>query len=112
MNSGVDLVGNAIKLAIGENINSDDLVPKFSKNICQRYIFPNPGYVTGIDGFEEFKNNKAIKYFTMHVKPGDLIEKPTAHPSRAGMVITEGDSRDAAKKSADSAIESLKFSYK
>ena len=37
MNSGVDLVGNAIKMAIGENVDPDDLKPKFNKNICQRY---------------------------------------------------------------------------
>ena len=40
LSTGVDFVGNAIKIAMDEEINIKDLTPKFSKNISQRYIFP------------------------------------------------------------------------
>ena len=111
MNSGVDLVGNAIKMAIGENVDPDDLKPKFNKNICQRYFFPKPGILNEINGLDELENNSSIKYFNLHVKPGQKIEKPTAHPSRAGMVIATGESREDTRINAKTAIEAIKFSY-
>ena len=111
MNTGVDLVGNAIKMAIGERLDLNDLLPKFNKNICQRYIFPKPGILNEINGLDELENNSSIKYFNLHVKPGQKIERPTAHPSRAGMVIATGESREDTRINAKTAIEAIKFSY-
>jgi biotin carboxylase len=111
MNTGVDLVGNAIKMAIGESVDLNDLKPKYNKNVCQRYIFPDPGIIKEINGLTELKNNSFINYFNLHAKPGQKIENPTAHPSRAGMVIATGDSREDARFNASTAIESIKFIY-
>ncbi len=111
LNTGVDLVGNAIKMAIGEKVNPKELIPKFNKNICQRYIFPKQGIINNINGLDKLENNSSIKYFNLHTKPGQKIQKPTAHPSRAGMVIATGDSREAARLNATTAIEEIKFTY-
>ena len=111
MNTGVDLVGNAIKMATGEKIDPDDLKPKFNKNICQRYIFPKHGIINEINGLGELENNSSIKYFNLHAKLGDKIEEPTAHPSRAGMVISTGNSREDARVNAMTAVEAIKFTY-
>jgi biotin carboxylase len=112
LNTGVDFVGNAIKMAIGEKVSPDDLIPKFNKNICQRYIFPAPGLIKEINGLSELEDNSSIKYFNLHASIGQKIDKPTAHPSRAGMVITEGNSRQDAIDSAIKAINSVTFTYK
>ena len=111
MNTGVDLVGNAIKMAIGEKIDTNDLIPRFNKHICQRYLFPKPGTIQKINGLNNLKNNSSIEYFNIHAKPGQTIESPTAHPSRAGMVIASGDSTEQARQAAINAIKSLTFSY-
>jgi biotin carboxylase len=111
LNTGVDLVGNAIKMSIGEKVDPNDLKPKFNKNICQRYIFPKPGTIKDINGLSELGNNSSIKYFNLHAKQGQKIEAPTAHPSRAGMVIATGESREDARINATTAIEAIKFSY-
>ena len=111
MNTGVDLVGNAIKMAIGEPVDPNDLKPRFNKNICQRYIFPKPGVIKDISGFGELVKKPSIKYFNLHVKSGQKIEEPTAHPSRAGMLIVTGKSREDARLNATTAIEAIKFSY-
>jgi biotin carboxylase len=111
LNSGVDLVGNAIKMAIGERIDPIELKAKYNKYICQRYIFPKKGTIKEIIGLSELKNNSLIKYFNVHAKPGQSIENPTAHPSRAGMVIAEGNSREKAQLNASAAVNSLKFIY-
>ena len=112
MNTGVDLVGNAIKMAIGEKVELHDLKPKFNKNICQRYIFPKQGIIKEINGLHELENYSSIKYFNLNVKPGQKIEKPIAHPSRSGMVIATGDSREDARFNTKTAIETIKFTYK
>lgn len=111
MNTGVKLVENAIKLAVGEKVNPKDLEPKFYKPICQRYIFPKPGEIKKINGLDRIKNNMAIKFADIRIKPGDIIENINAHPSRAGMIITEGNSRLEAQTVATNAIESLEFIY-
>ena len=111
LNSGVDLVGNAIKMAIGEKIDIKDLKPKFNKNISQRYFFPKPGTIKKIEGVLNLKNNSKVKFFNLHVKPGQKIERPIAHPSRAGMVISTGESREEAVLNSQRAIKSIKFSY-
>ena len=108
MNTGVDLV-NAIKMAIGDKIDTRDLIPK-NKHICQRFIFPKPGIIKKINGVDELKN-PTIKYHSIHIKPGDTIEIPTSHPSRAGMVIAEGNSNEEARKFTTDAINSLSFIY-
>lgn len=111
LNTGVDFIGNAIKMAIGEKVDPNDLKPKFNKNICQRYIFSQPGTIKEINGLSELEKILSIKYFNLHVKPGQKIEKPTAHPSRAGMVIATGVSREDARLNATIAVESIKFTY-
>ena len=58
LSTGVDFVGNAIKIAMDEEINIKDLTPKFSKNISQRYIFPKEGKIKKINGLEDLKKNK------------------------------------------------------
>ncbi len=45
LNTGVDFIGCAIKLALGETVAADDLEPKFSAAVIQRYAFPKPGRV-------------------------------------------------------------------
>jgi len=111
MNTGVDLVGNAIKMAVGEKVEIYDLKPKFNKNICQRYIFPKQGIIKEINGLDELENYSSIKYFNLHAKPGQKIEQPTAHPSRSGMVIATGYSREDARLNTKTAIETIKFTY-
>ena len=111
MNTGVDLLGNAIKMAIGEKVEPSDLIPRFNRNICQRYVFPKAGKIKEINGLNELENNSFIKYFNLHAKPGDIIKKPTAHPARVGMLIAGGHSRDDARINAIRAINSVSISY-
>ena len=111
LNTGVNFLGNAIKMAIGHQVDPNDLVPKFNKNICQRYVFPEPGIIKKINGLSKLKNNSSVKYFDIHAKLGQTIEKPTAHPSRVGMIITRGNSREEARQSAINAINNISFNY-
>jgi len=45
----------------------------------------------------------------LHVREGDTISPMVSHPSRAGMVITSGRSREEAVARASDAISAVKI---
>ena len=96
LNTGVDLVGAAIRQALGESVNPEDLKPKFNRPVAQRYFFPEPGKVTAVTGSDIFADDPDVAYLELRVKPGDRVGPVDSHPARAGVVITTGDTREAA----------------
>lgn len=96
LNTGVDLVGAAIRQALGEPVDPTDLQPKFNRPVAQRYFFPEPGVVTAVEGAEAFADHPDVAYLELRVKPGDRIGPVDSHPARAGVVITTGETREAA----------------
>ncbi len=109
LNTGVDFVGNALKISIGEEININELSPKYSRPVSQRYFFPPPGRLKRIIGLDDLEKHEAVMHYSIRVKPGDTIPEQIAHPSRAGMVITVGETRDEASKAAIEAIDMIEF---
>jgi biotin carboxylase len=109
LNTGVEFVKQAIRLALGEAITQEDTQPKFKKNISQRFLFPKPGKVTRVYGYEEVSARKDITLCEIYVQPGDYIGKINCHPSRSGVVIATGENRQDAINHAVSAINTLKI---
>lgn len=106
---GVDIVGSAIKLALGEKVEKDDLRPKFHKGVAIRYFFPKPGKVKELKNIEHFKNIKWIHRLCLFVKPGDVIEPVTDHTKRAGFVITVADTAELAVNRAENVINTIEI---
>lgn len=96
LNTGVDLVGAAIRQALGEPVDPADLQPRFNRPVAQRYFFPQPGVVTAVEGAEAFADHPDVAYLELRVKPGDCIGPVDSHPARAGVVITTGETREGA----------------
>ena len=46
--TGVDLIGAAIKIALGEYVPEEDLIPRYQKGVAIRYFFPEPGSGGGL----------------------------------------------------------------
>jgi len=111
LSTGVDLVGAAIRQALGEPIAPADLKPKWERPIAQRYFFPSPGVIATIEGVEDFTNRADIAYLEIRAKPGDCIGPVDSHPARAGVVITQGQTREAAVRLAEEVAASLKVTY-
>ena len=109
LNTGIDLVSLAIRQVLGEEINQNDLIPKWNQPVSQRYWFPPKGIVKEIKFLKNFENNSDIKLLEIRVKTGDEICDITNHPSRAGVVITTGKTRQAAIKLAEEIIENVKI---
>jgi biotin carboxylase len=105
LNTGVDFVGNAIRLALGDIVDVNDLMPKFNQMVCQRYMFPEPGEVKEVFIPDWINEDPNIALFEVRVKPGDIVPKAIHHPARAGVVIAVGSNRNDARERAERAIK-------
>lgn len=107
--TGVDLVRCAISQAIGERLDPDNLIPKYSRHVCKRYWFPKSGQITRISGIEGLHGNDAVLYHEIRCSVGDVVKPIQSHPGRAGVVITTGESRVEAQANARDAIRSVEI---
>lgn len=105
MNTGVNFVKHAIRVALGEEVDPADLEPRYLKNVCQRYYFPDPGTVTEVRVPGWAENDPQVGLCEVRVEEGDEIPPPTHHPARAGVVIVTGESREDARERARRLIE-------
>ena len=105
--TGVDFVGNAIRLALGESIKENDLDLKLKNAISQRYFFPDPGKVVKIKVPHWVKNDKRIIMCEIRVSVGDIVPKTFHHPSRAGVVICTDSTPEKAKKMVERVINEV-----
>lgn len=109
LNSGVDLLGMAIKQAIGQKLNESETRPLFNKAVAQRYWFPNPGTVSSIDSLKKYQSHPMVKLLEIRVQPGDIIPQIENHPARAGVVITVGNKIQEAVNLAERIVQDVRI---
>ncbi len=107
LNTGVDLVGNAIRLAVGDPVDPADLVPRFQHHVSQRYLFPGVGRVVSVDGENEVASWPGVEMVEIRVEPGDTLRSVDSHPARAGLVLVTGADRQEAMTLAERAIDTI-----
>ena len=109
LSTGVDIVAAVIRLALGDPVDPDDLREKLSRSVSQRYLFPNPGIVTNIEGIEQVERTEGVALCEVRVDIGDEIREIDCHPARAGVVIAAGDSSEAAARLAASCVDTIRI---
>jgi len=107
--TGVDLIGVAIKLALGDDVPGEEVTPKYQKGVCIRYFFPAPGRVREIRNREQVERRPWVHRLGFFVQPGGLLEPVTNHTQRAGFVITVGDTRDEAVARAQEVVQTIEI---
>ena len=107
LNTGVDFVGQAIRLALGEKVRPDDLRPRFQRAVAQRYLFPRPGRVQCVSGVSKVKAQPNIALCDIRVAQGSVVKQIDCHPARAGVVIATGETRQAALATAVAAVDTI-----
>jgi biotin carboxylase len=107
LSTGVDLVGNAIRMAVGDPVDPSDLEPRFERHLCQRYLFPGLGTVVSVSGADEVAAWPGVELLEIRVQPGDTLRSMDSHPARAGLVLVGADSRQEAIALAERAIEAI-----
>lgn len=109
LNTGVDFIGAAIKLALGEPVTAEELEPKQFIPVIQRYAFPDPGHVISVTGAEEARQIAGVTELIVTAKPGDVILPAGDKRPSAAMVLTTGATREAALSAANDALACLKI---
>ena len=106
-NTGVDLLGASIRMAMGEVPDPTELHPRYQKGVCQRYLFAEPGLVRCIEGVEEARHMPHIRYVEVRVKEGDITPPITSHPARPGVVMAVAETREEAGRAALAAVRAI-----
>lgn len=109
LNTGVDFIGCAIRVALGETPSVEELTPKFQKPVCQRYIIPGAGKVAAISGAEEARAIPGVLEVNITANIGDVIPPAGDKRPSAAMVLATGQTREAAQEAAAKALSTLKI---
>ena len=109
LNTGVDFVGNAIKVALDEPVDPADLEPRYQKPVIQRYAFPQAGRVVSIAGAEEARKIQGVAEVVVTAKLGDVIPPAGDKRPSAAMVLATGPTREDALEAANDALARLRI---
>ncbi len=109
LGTGVDLIGCAIRLALGECVPAEEIRPRWHRGVAIRYFFPPPGRVTAIEGADAFADLPWVHRLGFFVEPGEVVQPITDHTKRAGFVITTGATREEAVDRARAVVASIRI---
>jgi biotin carboxylase len=109
LSSGVDFIGAAIKMALGECPTPEELEPVHTVPVVQRYAFPDPGRVMSIDGADEARLVPGIEDVIVTARIGDIIPPAGDKRPSAAMVLATGKSHDEALANANTALAKIKI---
>ena len=109
LNTGVDFIGAAINIALGDPVNAADLEPKQQQAVVQRYAFPAPGKVVAVDGADDARKIAGIEEVVVTARLGDVIPPAGDKRPSAAMVLATGATHEAALKAANDALALIRI---
>ncbi len=104
---GFDVIDKLISLALGEDLGIGNVT--LSNGADLRFFNSPLGRLKKIHGVEEAMKVKGVHKLDFIVKEGDLIKPLTEGKERVGFVITYGNDREEAVRSADEVERLIKF---
>ena len=109
LHSGVDFIGIAIRLALGEAVDLAEAEPRAGGQATAiRYFFPPPGRVRSIEFGLAPLEQPWVRRFSLDLAPGDRIPPVTDHTRRAGFVLVTGADRAEAVNRAEAVIAGIR----
>jgi len=107
---GVDLNGDALSAALGEEIPATALSPVAKVGgACVRFLVAPPGELREVTGVEEAFALEGIRGIRIYRRPGHRFGELRRGADRAGAVLAVGDSRDEALERAGRAEGIIRF---
>jgi biotin carboxylase len=107
LSTGVDFLGAAIRVALGEIVRAEDLKPRQALAVVQRYAFPGPGRIIRVSGVEDARAVPGVANLIVTARPGERIAPAGDRRPSAAMVLASGPSREAALAAANAALSRL-----
>lgn len=109
LNTGVDFIGCAIRVALGEPVAPEEMIPRRQQAVIQRYAFPKPGRVIGVRGAEAARRVPGIADIVVTAKTGDIIPPAGDKRPSAAMVLATGATREAALAAAQAGLAAIEI---
>jgi biotin carboxylase len=106
---GVDIVSAMIRLALGLSVDPLCLQPSWKKYLGVRYFFPPPGRISAIRGTEAVRARQDVRMLHVYLSPGAIQSTIDSHGARAGTVICEGPTYQAAKDRVEECVAQVQF---
>jgi biotin carboxylase len=109
--TGVPFIEMAIRLALGENLPPEAVVPRQNQAVAIRYLDLPAGALASLEGLDEAKSAPGVHMLKLFVGAGDTLTAVENHTQRAGFVITTGADKQQAIERAHHALALVKVSY-
>ena len=109
LNTGVDFIGCAIRVTLGEAVPPEEMMPSRQQPVVQRYAFPKPGRVVGVRGADEARRVPGIADIVVTAKAGDVIPPAGDKRPSAAMVLATGATREAALAAAQAGLAAIEI---
>jgi len=88
---GIDLMKATMDIALGQPLDPLDLIPRWVKWSSTFAIFPEPGLVKNISGFDEAMAIPGVVDIAILVKPGDIVKPYTHSATRTNFITCVAD---------------------
>ena len=111
LSNGINIIKLLVQLTIGDEIDLDELKPKFSKYVADRFILPEPGEITSIKGLKKAMNVEGIYniYLDEGLVLGNEMETIVDHTCRKGQIISIGNTYEDAIERAERAVKLIQI---
>ncbi|HYV57979.1 MAG TPA: hypothetical protein VE911_10555 [Candidatus Nitrosopolaris sp.] len=109
LSTGVNLVAEAIHLALGDTPDAGALRPRWSGGVARRRFFLTAGTVVAVEGAAEVAWREGIALLDVTVGPGTRAPGTTSRMHPAGTVIAVGDTREQAVARAEAAVACVRI---
>lgn len=105
LSNGTCILRAAIQQAVGEEIDASLLLPKFTRGMVNRSLFPAPGIIKSINGLSEVYTIDGFYDFkwwsVAGLKVGDAVLSPENNSGEVGYFIVHAETRERAIELAD-----------
>ncbi len=108
LHSGINATALALKLALGERLDKDDITPSRSDGVVKRILLPEPGRVEAVEGIPDVLSWPGVYDVFAGVKPGELIPVIKSNVDRMFHIITVAKTRCKAERIAERALAKIK----
>jgi biotin carboxylase len=106
---GINYVKAVIRIALGEEPDWDELLPRWQKTVANRYFFLPPGRLEDVQGLERIQGIREIRKIHLSYTVGDFIPEISHHGQRVGVMVVVGRDRRHVQDIIDTAYQELLF---
>jgi biotin carboxylase len=101
--TGVDVIGAALRMALGERLAPGEVAPRWLRPVAERTLFTTPGTVVAVRDAESAALLDGVTLVDVLVGPGSRILPPNSNLCHGGAVVATGESREQAVARATAA---------